>query len=314
MSQNRANSSAFIEAEINSGIILRTLEDGLLPQQFYHTLTGFTHGNTYNLKTIGTVTIQDVAEDVPVDYTSIESGVVTMKIQNYVGDAFYVTDELREDGTDVAALLNARSMESSRALKEVFESRFLNVAAAPLVTGAPNPINGFNRTLVASGANNTVEFEDFLRMKLAFDKANVPMGGRVAIVDPIVGATLTAKVNLVSDISDFAANILMNGFQRDHEFLGVIQGWNIFTSNRLPKGAFGDGTTSVANGVANVFMSVADDNTKPIMQAWRRMPKIETDRNKDLRRDEFVTTSRYGFGIKRLDTLGVIVANAGLYK
>lgn len=314
MAQNRANSSVFIDEDIYSGVILRTLEDGLLPSQFYHVITGFTHGNTYNMKTIGTVTIQDVAEDVPVDYTSIESGTVTMRIQNYVGDAWYVTDELKEDGTDIAALMNARSMESSRALKEVFESRFLEVAAAPMLTGSQNVVNGFAHTLVASGANNTVEFDDFLRMKIAFDKANVPLGGRVAIVDSLVAATLTAKINLVSDISDFAANILMNGFQKEHEFIGNIQGWNIFTSNRLPRGTFGDGTTTVAAGVANIFMSIADDNTKPVMQAWRRMPKIESERNKDLRRQEFVTTSRYGFGIKRLDTLGVLITNALTYK
>ena len=59
-------------------------------------------------------------------------------------------------------------------------------------------------------------------------------------------------------------------------------------------------------------MSLADDNSKPMMAAWRRMPSIE-ERNKDLRRQEFVTTARYGFGVQRLDTLGVIVTNASLY-
>lgn len=309
MAQNRANSSAFIEPDIYSGVILRTLEDGLLPAQFYHSITGFTHGTTYHMKTIGTVTIQDVAEDVPIDYTPIESGTVTMRIQNYVGDAWYVTDELKEDGTDVPALMNARSMESSRALKEVFESRFLEVAAAPMLTG-PNTINGFDHTLIASGANNTIEIIDFLRMKIAFDKANVPLGGRIAIVDPITAATLSAKVNLVSDVSDFAAKILLNGFDKDHEYLYSIHGWHVFTSNRLPKGSYTIGATTVAAGVANVFMSIADDNTKPIMQAWRRMPSIETERNKDLRRQEFVTSTRYGFGVKRLDTLGVVITNA----
>lgn len=313
MAQNRANSTAFIEPDVYSGVILRTLEDGLLPQQFYQVITGFTHGNTYHMKTIGTVTIQDVAEDVPVDYTPIESGTVTMRIQNHVGDAWYVTDELKEDGTDIPALMNARSMESSRAMKEVFESRFLEVAAAPMLNGTGNTVNGFEHTFVASGANNTIEIADFLRMKIAFDKANVPLGGRVAIVDPLTAATLASKVQLVSDISDFASRILLNGFDRDHEYLYNIHGWHVFTSNRLPKGSYTVGATTVASGVANIFMSIADDNTKPIMQAWRRMPSVETERNKDLRRQEFVTTARYGFGVKRLDTLGVIVTNALVY-
>jgi hypothetical protein len=57
-------------------------------------------------------------------------------------------------------------------------------------------------------------------------------------------------------------------------------------------------------------MSVADDNTKPIMAAWRRMPKVEGERNKDLRRDEFVTSARWGFGTQRVDTLGVVITSA----
>lgn len=78
----------------------------------------------------------------------------------------------------------------------------------------------------------------------------------------------------------------------------------------MATGSFGDGTTTVTNGVANVFMSVADDNTKPIMGAWRRMPKVEGERNKDLRRDEFVTSSRWGLGAQRVDTLGILITSA----
>lgn len=313
MAQNRANSTAFIETEQYSSFILRNLFDSLLPGAFYRNVTDFGSGTVLNIKTVGSVTIQDVAEDVPVDYTPIESGTIQMRIQHHVGDAWYVSDEIREDGAQVEQLMTARSMESSRALQEVFETRYLATAAAPLVTGALNPINGFARTLVGTGANNTITVADFLAMKVAFDKANVPLGGRVAIVDPITAASLTATLQLTANITDFGRTLVLDGFGRDHEYLMNIHGWHVITSNRLAKGAFGNGTTTVANGVANVFMSVADDNTKPVMQAWRRMPSIETERNKDLRRQEFVTTSRYGFGIQRLDTLGVIVTNALVY-
>ena len=57
-------------------------------------------------------------------------------------------------------------------------------------------------------------------------------------------------------------------------------------------------------------MSLADDNTKPVMAAWRRMPKVEGERNKDLRRDEFVTSCRFGFGTQRVDTLGILITSA----
>ena len=76
---------------------------------------------------------------------------------------------------------------------------------------------------------------------------------------------------------------------------------------------FSDGTTSVSNAVANIAMCVLDDQTKPVMVAWRRMPKTEGERNKDRRRDEFVTTCRYGMGVQRVDTLGVIITSAVNY-
>ena len=87
MAQNRANSTAFIETEQYSALILRNLHDGLLPGTFYRNVTDFNSGTTLNIKTVGSVTIQDVAEDVAVDYTPIESGTIKMVIDNYIGDA-----------------------------------------------------------------------------------------------------------------------------------------------------------------------------------------------------------------------------------
>ena len=313
MSQNRANSTAFIETEQYSGLILRNLHDGLLPGAFYRNVTDFGSGTTLNIKTVGSVTIQDVAEDVAVDYTPIESGTIKMTIDNYIGDAWYVTDELKEDGAQIDALMTARSMESARSIKEVFETRYLARAVSALTPAAPNPVNGFNHMLIGSGTNNTITLDDFIAMRLAFDKANVPAGGRIAIVDPITAASFSKLIQITGDINPWPQSIMANGFDRDHQYVTTLHGWTVITSNRLPKGSFSDGTKTVANGVANLFMSVADDNTKPVMAAWRRMPSIETERNKDKRRQEFTTSGRFGFGIQRLDTIGVVATNAVLY-
>jgi hypothetical protein len=310
MSQNRFNSTPFIEAEQYSAFILRNLHDGLLPGSFYRNVTDFGAGNTLHIKTVGTVTIQDGAEEVPFDYTPIESGEVTLTITNYVGDAWYVTDELKEDGAQVEALMSARSQESTRAIQEVFETRFLSKAQSAQTNADPNNINGFPHRVASAATNNVIQLSHFIKMKLAFDKANVPMAGRIAIVDPVVAATLDGLVSIVSNATPFAENIMQNGFDREHSFLMNLYGWNIITSNRLPKGTFSDGTTSVNGAVANIFMSVADDNTKPVMAAWRRMPKVEGERNKDLRRDEFVTSCRWGFGTQRVDTLGTVITSA----
>ena len=313
MAQNRANSTAFIETEQYSAFILRNLHDGLLPGTFYRNVTDFGSGTTLNIKTVGSVTVQDVAEDVAVDYTPIESGTIKMTIDNYMGDAWYVTDDLKEDGAQIDALMTARSMESARAIKEVFETRFLARAVSALTPSNPNAVNGFNHMLVGSGANNTITINDFIAMRLAFDKANVPAGGRIAIVDPITAASFGKLIQLTGEIGQWPQSILANGFDRDHTYVTTIHGWTVITSNRLPRGSFSDGTATVANGVANLFMSVADDNTKPVMAAWRRMPSIETERNKDKRRQEFTTSCRFGFGVQRLDTIGVIATNASVY-
>lgn len=314
MSQNRANSTAFIEAEQYSAFILRNLQDGLLPGVMYRNVTDFGSGTTLHIKTVGSVTIQDGAEEVPFDYSPIESGEVTLTITDYVGDAWYVTDELREDGAQVEALMAARSSESTRAIQETFESRFLAKCNSSQTNANANLVNGFAHRIASAvataGSENTILLDHFIKMKLAFDKANVPMAGRIAILDPVAGATLDRLVSIARDVTPFGQKILESGFDRDHEFLMNLYGWNIITSNRLAKGSFSDGTTTVTNGVANVFMSLADDNTKPIMAAWRRMPKVEGERNKDLRRDEYVTSARWGFGTQRVDTLGIVITDA----
>lgn len=310
MAQNRANSTAFIESEQYSSMILRNLHDGLLPGTFYRNVTDFGSGTTLHIKTVGTVTIQDGAEEVPFDYVPIESGEVTLTITDYVGDAWYVTDELREDGAQVEALLAARAVESTRAIQEVFETRFLAKANSSQTNANPNTINGFPHRIASLATNNVITLGHFISMKLAFDKANVPMAGRVAIVDPVTAATFASAFNLTSTVTPFGEKMLANGFDKDHDYVMNLYGWNIITSNRLAKGSFSDGTTTIANGVANIFMSVADDNLKPIMAAWRRMPKSEGERNKDLRRDEHVVSARWGFGTQRVDSLGVLITSA----
>lgn len=310
MSQNRANSTAFIEAEQYSAFLLRNLHDGMLPGTYYRNVTDFGAGTTLHIKTVGTVTIQDGAEDVAFDYTPIESGEVTLTITDYIGDAWYVTDELREDGAQVDALMAARSNESTRAIQETFETRFLARANTSQTNANANTINGFAHRIASAETNGVLALSHLIRMKLAFDKANVPVAGRIAILDPVAAATLDGYVTINRDVTPFGQRILENGFDRDHTFLMNLYGWNIITSNRLAKGSFGDGTTTVTNGVANVFMSLADDNTKPLMAAWRRMPKVEGERNKDLRRDEFVTSCRFGIGTQRVDTLGILITDA----
>ena len=316
MSNTTANTGAFINDEQYSSFILTNLHDVLLPEAFYRNVSDFGSGTTLNIKTVGTRAIQDAAEDSDLAYSPIDSSTITMTISEYVGDAMYVTDELKEDGSQVEQLVAMSAVETTRAIAEDFETKFLAAAEAGQTPADPNNVNGFPHRRLASGTNNTLAEADLIDLALAFDKANAPMSGRVMIVDPVVGATFNKKVQLTAglDRNPMFMTAFESGFAKDHKFIGNIFGWDIYTSNRLPRlgaSVSVDGTLSTAGAsVANLAMCVTDDNCKPVMAAWRRMPRSETERNKDKRRDETVTTARYGFGVQRLDTLGVIVTSA----
>lgn len=304
---------SFIEAEQYSDFILRILHDGLLPSNFYRNVSDFGSGTTLNIKTIGEATLQEVEEDTPVVYNPIESGNVTLQITDFPGDAWYVTDVMRQDGAQIDQLLSARAEEANRALQEYFETRALATLNAVQDPADPNAINGFAHRFVATGANATMEVQDLIDLKLSFDKAQVPYAGRIGVIDPVVEATLNAKWQGTYNVdsNQMMQEILEGGFGRDHTFVMNIFGWNLMTSNRLPAIASETvGNGSVTGGVANIFMCIIDDNCKPLMVAWRQQPRVEGDRNKDRKRDEFVLTARMGFGVQRVDTLGVILTSA----
>ena len=315
--QLTTNTRAFIESEQYSSFILKNLHDGLLPETFYRNVTDFGAGETLHIKTVGTVTIQEAAEDTPLVYNPIETGEITLSITDYVGDAWYVTDDLREDGADIDALIADRAAEGTRAFQENFETRFFEVCNQAQTAADPNTINGFPHRIASavatSGKEGTFSLDHLIAMRLAFQKANAPDDGNVFICDGTVEATLNGLVTITHDVTPFGQKILESGMSRGMKFIMNLFNWNIMTSNRLAQGSFGDGTTTITNGVANVFMNVLDDQTKPIMQAWRRMPKSEGERNKDRARDEHVTRSRYGFGVQREDTLGILITDSTKY-
>lgn len=199
-----------------------------------------------------------------------------------------------------------RSAESTRAIQENFETRFLQTVAEAHSAADPYNINGFAHKIVSANANGVFLTTHLVDMRLAFDKANVPAEGRVFIADPIVEATLNKLVNITTDVTPFAQAILERGLSTGMRFVMSLYGFTIISSNRLHVADASDGTTTISNAVYNICMCVADDQCKPVMAAWRRMPKVEGERNKDRARDEFVTRARWGFGVQRMDTMGVI--------
>lgn len=302
----------FVEAEIQSDFILRNLHDGLLPAAFWRDVTDFGRGDSIRIPSIGEAEVQELAEDAPFVYNPIETGAVYLQITDFFGDAYYVTDKMRQDGTNVDALLEARAQESTRAMQEHVETRSFETLNAAQTATDLNEVNGFKHRFVASGTNQTIELQDLIDLRLSFDKAQVPSGGRVGFVDPVVGATLETKFQGVYNVDSnpIMQTLLNEGYMKDHRAYMDIFGWLIIGSNRLPEiAAETIDSVALTDGVANIFMCVADDNCKSLMIAWRQQPMTEGERNKDRKRDEYVSSSRMGFGVQRLDTLGVILTS-----
>ena len=327
MSQLTGNTTAFIEAQQYSQFILDNIHDALLPEGMWRDVSDFGTGTTLNIKTVGTVTLQDAAEDVPLVYNPIDTGTITLSITDYIGDAWRVSDDLREDGSQIDALMGMRAVESTRAFGEYHESRFLNVANGGQTAASLNLVNGRPHRWIAGGSGvttRTMSLSDFISMKLAFDKAGVPAQGRIAIVDPIVEASINSLTNLVNVSNNpMFEGMVTTGFTQNHKFIRNIFGFDVWTSNYLPVKTATEAlnaasynlanTTAQIGDVSNIFMCVADDSTKPVMHAWRRMPSTEGWRDSESRADNFQVTSRFGLGIQRLDTLGVIITSGSAY-
>ena len=314
MTMNRSDTTAFINAQQYSAFILENLYDVLLPGQLYRNVSDFTTGNVLDIKTVGTAMIQDVAEGQPLTANPISTNTIKMYITDYIGDAWSVSDELRQDAIQLEQLMALRGMAATRAIAENFETRFLAACNAGQTNAAANTINGQAHRVASTETNNVIALKHFVQMKLAFDKANVPQAGRVCLVDPVVEASINSLANLINvSYNPMFEGMITTGFASEHKFVRNIFGWDIYTTNRLPRGTYSDGTTSVTDGVTNIFMSVLDDNTKPVMAAWRKQPSVEGWREPSIREDQFATTARFGFGTQRNDSLGIVITDATKY-
>lgn len=325
--QNTVNTPAFINAQVYDTFVLANLPTFMLPEGMWRDVSMFGSGTTLNVKAIGDVVLQDMDEDQEMQATPIDTNTLTLTITDWPGDTWYITDKLREDGSQVDALISARALATTRALAEYHESRFLTVANLAQTNANVNLVNGRPHRWIAGGSGITtrrMSLADFIAAKFAFDKANIPAEGRIAIVDPVVEASLNSLTNLVNVSNNpHFEGIVQGGFARANRFVKNIYGFDVYTSNLLPKktateainaSSYGlANTTAQIGDVANLFMCVADDNVKPLMHAMRRPVKTETWRMQALERDMYKTTSRFGFGAQRVDSLVTILTDSATY-
>jgi hypothetical protein len=300
-----------VRTELWSSELKDILQEQLMGTKYVRMLNGFPDGNTFNIPSVGELPMREVAENTPVTYDSMDTGEFTFSIDRYVEAATFITDKAKQDSYYSQQLIGMFPTKMRRALDENLEGSVFALANTQTVDNT-NTINGADHRFVASGSSNTVlALDDFAKAKYALDKAQAG-GTRVAIIDPSQEYVFNNLVGAQAFTNNPAFGGIVNGgFVNEvtgMRFIRNIFGFDVYVSNFLatPTDTTIDSVSVPAAPVTNIFMSVGGDLT-PFVGAYRQLPRVEYERNKDLRRDEYVMNARFGLKLYRPECLvGVI--------
>lgn len=303
-----------VRTELWSDQLKEVLKDVLMGQQFVNWMSNFPDGTTFTIPSIGDLPMRNVAEGSDVVYDEMDTGEFQFTINHYVEAATFITDKAKQDSYYSAQLIASFIPKMKRAIEENLESNVFALANTQTLADL-NSINGAAHRFVASGATNTVlSLEDFAKAKFALDKAQTSQK-RIAIIDPSQEYVLNTLTNLVnvSNNPKFEG-IVTEGFVNSTtglRFSKNIYGFDVYVSNYLPVPAAEtiNGVAAPASPVSNIFMSFGGDES-PFKGAWRQMPNVEFERNKDKRRDEYVMNARYGLKLYRPESLVVAISKS----
>lgn len=320
-----ANTPAAIRAQVYSQYILKVIEDEVLTDTFSRNVSDFGDGSTLFIPTIGETVIRDFVEEGTVQYDPVDTGQVTLTINNFKVGGNSISGKYKDD-TYLKGVLEAEvPRQHARQIKEAYLADVF--AQSENQTQAdPNTLAGVDHRWVAYNGTTAgiLSFEDFIYAKWAYDKMGVPQEGRVFICDPSAEASLNFLAG--GSGNAFTTNpswndIIGEGFAKNNRFRFNILGFDTYVSNYLPKVASEtidggpNGSQALAvQGVVNQFHCLADDGVKAFMSAWRRMPSTEGERNISRDRDEYTTFARWGAGLQRPDTLLSVITKAAAYK
>jgi len=321
MAQTTSNSAVLIRSEVWSAGLKTVLQENLSAEQYVRWLTEFPDGDQFTIPSIGEGTVRDYSENTPVVYDALDTGEFTFTITEYVQSGNYITEKARQDLFYASQLEAAFLPNQNRAIKEKLETDIFALAAGGASGGqtvsAVNAINGADHRWVASGTSEAMAISDFAKALYSLKKANVPGSSLVAFVDPSVEYSMNALTNLVNVSNNPRwEGIVTSGIGGDARFLKNIYGFDVYTTNFLADagttGAETVGSLSVTVGKCNTFYSAASPEIMPFVGAWRQMPKVDGEFNKDYQREEYVTTARYGLKVYRPENLVVVLSDTNI--
>lgn len=305
------NTEHLIRSNLWSSQLKELFEDELFALRYIDWLDGFPDGDLFHIPSIGQAEAQDYEEGQAVTYSQLDTGEFLFRVTEYVQSGHYITNKMKQDSFYMNQLVSSFVPKQHRAIMKRMETDALRIGPERQTASNPNTINGVPHRWVGTGAGQTVALEDFARARLALQKANVPLTNLVAIVDPSVEFTLNTQANIVNLINpnpmwDF---VVRDSIGTGMQFRINIYGWDVYVSQNLKKNLtdtiFGETAT---DGVANLFFSAAPD-ASPFVGAVRQPPQVDSEYNKDLQREEFVTTARYGLDLFRPESLVTVITD-----
>lgn len=318
MISSNADTQRLIRSEVYSSELKDILRDEMQAQRYVRMLDGFPDGDSFTIPTIGETTTSSYTEDTQVSYVPLDTAEFAFTIDQYLQSGSYLTKKAAQDSFYSAQLESRFVPEQSRAIMEHFESTTFASPEVGVTANSAEAQNGIAHR-IAGGNAGRVELEDFAYARYALKKANVPDTSMVAIVDPSIEFQLNTLTNLVNVSNNpMWEGVVRDGIATGMRFVANVYGFDVYTSNYLKTTVADaalnerDGSTaqdfSSNNGVANLFFS-ADAGANPFVGAWRQMPEVDYEYNKDFQRHEYVTTARYGVKKYRPEGIVTIVSN-----
>jgi hypothetical protein len=315
MSMTTQNTEALRRSEVWSTFLKEIIKDELEAQRWVNWLSEFPDGDQFTIPSIGDATVRDYAEDTAVVYDALDTGEFTFTINEYVQSGTYITNKAKQDMFYMNQLVSRFVPYQARAIMEKLETDILALGAAGASGGqtgsSTNSINNAAHRFVGSGTSEAITVADFARALHSLKKANISDTNLIAIVDPSVEYTINTLTNLVNVSNNpMWEGIITSGIASGRKFVKNIFGWDIYVSNYLPKAQNETiGGLTTASGVANIFFSASSPQDVPFMGAWRQLPQVDGEYNKDFQREEYVTTARYGLKVYRPENLVVVLTD-----
>ena len=314
MAMTTSNTSFLQRAQVYSTELKEILREEMMAQRYVRMLDGFPDGNTFNIPSIGQAQVDNYVEDSAVTYRPLDTGNFTFTIDKYLSSATYMTKKAEQDLFYANELMSRFVPEQERSIMEHFETTTFAAADAGN-ENSNRALNGVNMR-ISGGNAGVIELADFAYARYALKKQHVPDNNLVAIVDPSVEFQLSSLANLVNVSNNPRfEGIVRDGIATGMRFVANVYGFDVYCSNFLPDAFAGDTIlerngstdTDVSGGKVNLFFS-ADQSVNPFVGAFRQMPEVDYDYNKDHQRHEFVTTARYGVKLYRPENMVQVVS------